>query len=273
MPVPSSVQTLAREFDAEYTKKGPKSGELCSKLKVELAKIGNQLLLTTGQGSDPDVLKLSRDVYEKAAFLCIQDKDVEGFERHVKQLKCYYRDFDKKIGVASSNEYKILGLYLLSLLATDRISEFHGELELIPNQNVDFIQRPVMLERSLTEGNYTKINQQIGVLSAQEHYPIFLDMLLDTMRRRIMESLERSTKTISVDQVQKMLYLKSAEQVRTFVSKLEAETQMSAVDSEPKYKLVGKRYHFAGDPPLAQVSGFETVSNIIDYATEIERIV
>lgn len=269
MPVPAAVQKLYSDFDGEYSKNGPKSAELCSQLKVELAKLGNQLLLTT---QDSDVLKLSRDVYEKAAFLCIKNKDLEGFERHVKQLKCYYRDFDKKIGVKSSNEYKILGLYLLSLLASDRISEFHGELELISSHDVEVIQKPVMLERYLAEGNYAKINQQIAQLSATEYYPVFLDQLLETMRRRIMISLEKSTKSITVDQVAKMLYFKSADQVRAFVGKL-ADEIAPMTDCEPKYKLVGNRYMFAGDNTSAQVSAFDTVSNIIDYATEIERIV
>lgn len=268
MVVSSEIQTLYRDFDNEYKKNGANSVALCAKLKVELAKLGNQLLFQSS--TDVEVLRLSREVYEKAAFLCIRNGDVEGFERHVKQLKCYYRDFDRKIGVKSSNEYKILGLYLLSLLASDRISEFHGELELIQQHDVESIQRPVMLERYLTEGNYAKINVQMGDLAGQEHYPIFLDQLLDTMRRRIMENLERSTKSISLEMVQKMLYFQSPEQVRTFVAKLEAE---NAVDSEPKYKLAGNRYTFAGDPIAAKVSAFETVSNIIDYATEIERIV
>ena len=80
MPVPAAVQTLYRDFDNEYKRGGPKCTDLCSTLKTELAKIANPLLLSS---QDPEILQLSRDVYEKAAFICIKDKDVQGFERHV----------------------------------------------------------------------------------------------------------------------------------------------------------------------------------------------
>ncbi|CAD7922822.1 unnamed protein product [Amoebophrya sp. A25] len=274
MGVPAQVQTAWKEFDAEYKKNGPNSEPLLAKVKVELAKLGNQLLLET---QEPKVLELAREVYEKGAFLSIKKNDPAAFERNVKQLKMYYRDFDKRIQTKSSNEYKILGLYLLFLLSSDRIGEFHTELELVPEHDSHFIQRPVMLERYLMEGNYAKINESVVEFSAQEHYPVFLQQLQETMRRRILDSLERSTSSIAVDRVSKMLYMKSAAEVGAFLKKVgeESDSLMQDVDVESgsKWEIVGQKMQLISTSRSERIPVMETLGNVIDYATEIERIV
>ena len=62
----------------------------------------------------------------------------------------------------SQKKYSILGLYLLYLLAYNKISEYHTELELIPaeEQNNIYIKVPVSLEQHFVEGSYTKILNQ-----------------------------------------------------------------------------------------------------------------
>lgn len=267
MPVPAALDKLWKEFDGEYKKNGPNCDKLCSQLKLEISKCGNQLLL---EGQDAQILQLAREVYERGAFLAIKRNDIPSFERNVKQLKIYYRDFNKKIGVQSANEYKILGLYLLALLAGDRIGEFHTELELVHEHTSQFIQRPVMLERYLMEGNYAKINQSVAEFSTQEYYPIFLEQLLDTMRRRIIESLERSTIAVALDRVAKMLYMKSAAEVKTFLTKMREEKMN---DEDSGWEIVGDKFQVGGSLKVAKVAAFQTIGHMIDYATEIERIV
>lgn len=270
MPVPAPVEKLYKEFDAEYKKHGANADKLCSQMKVELAKLGNQLLLET---QDSKILELSREVYEKAAFLSIKKNDLPAFERNVKQLKVYYRDFDKKIGVKSANEYKIVGLYLLSLLASDRIGEFHTELELVPQHDSQFIQRPVLLERYLMEGNFAKINQSVADFSSQEHYPAFLNQLLDTMRRRIIDSLEKAATSVSLDVVAKMLYMKSEAEVKTFLQKVQDERPSDMTDQDGGWEIVGNKFQLSTTNKSTRVPALATIANVIDYATEIERIV
>lgn len=236
MPVPKKVSDLHAQFNKAYQANAEDCGSILSQLKLEIVQLGNQLLVAD---QDADVLNLSRDVFEKAAFLSVKRNDVSGFERNVgrgagwrrrdhlhhvcggdgmvvrawgsssrrtegvfsymqfnwrtgscgggwpfvfqcadilflrsvrqlkiyyspgttvedlllyvvsphqvRQLKIYYRDFANKLK-ASANEQKIFGLYLLSLLANDRIGEFHTELELISQSDSPFIQRPVQLE-------------------------------------------------------------------------------------------------------------------------------
>lgn len=55
--------------------------------------------------------------------------------------------------------YSVVGLYLLYLLAYNKISEYHTEIELIPfeEQNNLYISAPVLLEKHFVEGSYNKI--------------------------------------------------------------------------------------------------------------------
>lgn len=60
----------------------------------------------------------------------------------------------------SANKYQLLGLNLLFLLSQNRVSEFHTELELLPQeiiQSNEFIRHPLVLEQYLMEGSYYKI--------------------------------------------------------------------------------------------------------------------
>lgn len=276
MPVPASVEKLYKEFDSEYKKGGAKSEALCKQLKVEIAKASNQLLLDSQEAA---FLLMARDVYERGAFLAIKKNDIAAFERNVKQLKIYYRDFDKQISTKSANEYKILGLYLLALLAADRIGEFHTELELVSHHDQEFIQRPVLLERYLMEGNYAKINSCVAQFSSQEYYPVFLEQLLGTMRRRILESLSSAasqsssddpTPAVSLERVAKMLYMKNGAELKTFLQKMQEERMD---DEEAAWKIVGDSFQVVSDSGGHKIPALQTIAHVIDYATELERIV
>jgi hypothetical protein len=57
--------------------------------------------------------------------------------------------------------YPLLGLNLLRLLAQNRISEFHTQLELIEPEQIQsniYIKHPVQLEQSIMEGRYNKVS-------------------------------------------------------------------------------------------------------------------
>lgn len=80
--------------------------------------------------------------------------------------------------------YPIIGLNLLNLLAQNRISDFHTELESIdPEQLLSnpFIQHSVNVEQYLMEGSYNKVwNSRENVPG--EEYRVFMDVLMDTIR-------------------------------------------------------------------------------------------
>merc|ERR1712154_173240 len=126
---------------------------------------------------------LARDTLELACFLSIRRQDLQGFEKHVAQLKMYYNDSRHDLK-PSEQKYPILGLYLLRLLASDRIGEFHTELELIPVDECDnkYIKQPVQLERYLMEGNYAKVLEAQKDVLERDSRSFFMQQLLETVR-------------------------------------------------------------------------------------------
>lgn len=149
-------------------------------LQVALTKL---IYLPTGESTaTKNELIIARDVLEIAVQFSVATKDIAAFERYISQLKCYYFDYKwgflypatsfmahfhcclfcrcrKEIG-ESKNKYLLLGLNLLYLLSQNRVSEFHTELELLPQEIIhtnDFIRHPLTLEQNLMEGRYNRI--------------------------------------------------------------------------------------------------------------------
>ena len=83
----------------------------------------------------------------------------------------------------SPDEYPILGLNLMRLLAENRIAEFHTELELLPQRALEHpcIKYAVELEQAFMEGTYSRL---INARQAVPHdtYLYFMDLLAETMR-------------------------------------------------------------------------------------------
>jgi 26S proteasome regulatory subunit N12 len=78
----------------------------------------------------------------------------------------------------------LLGLNLLCLLAKNRLSEFHTELELLSPKDIQtniYIKHPVSLEQYLMEGSYNKVFLSKGNVPAPS-YNYFIDILLRTIR-------------------------------------------------------------------------------------------
>jgi hypothetical protein len=109
-------------------------------------------------------------------------QDDKLFDRNFEQLKAYYTDMHGVLP-PSQQEYPILGLNLLRLLAQNRIAEFHVELELLgpEAQASSHVAFPRQLEQQLMEGLYDKLYSTMQ----QEKSPrtrAFLSQLQATIR-------------------------------------------------------------------------------------------
>ena len=84
----------------------------------------------------------------------------------------------------SAQQYTLLGLNLLRLLAKNKLDEFHTELELIPlekqTQSV-FIKHPVQLEQYMMEGAYNKVLKASNE-TPSDYYKLFMEILMETVR-------------------------------------------------------------------------------------------
>lgn len=170
----------------------------------------------------------------------------------------------KEIG-ESQNKYQLLGLNLLFLLSQNRVSEFHTELELLPQEIIqanEFIRHPLALEQHLMEGSYNKIFRAKGHGPSQS-YNVFMDILLDTVRNEIGACLESSYDQISVREAQKRLNFKNEKEVIAFGKK-----RNWTLGADNVYTFASKT-----DKPKEPLPSVELAEQAISYARELEMIV
>ncbi|XP_055308033.1 26S proteasome non-ATPase regulatory subunit 8 [Sitodiplosis mosellana] len=260
-----SVTALYKDLKTEWDKSAPnlrKCGSLLDQLKVALTKL---VFLPTGEsGVSKKELLVARDVLEIAVQFSVATKDVTAFERYMAQLKCYYFDYKTEIG-ESANKYQLLGLNLLFLLSQNRVSEFHTELELLPQEIIqtnEFIRHPLAMEQYFMEGSYNKIFRAKGQVPSQS-YNVFMDLLVDTVRDEIGACLESSYDKISTKELQKRLNFKNEKEVISFGKK--RNWVLGA----------GNVYSFASltHKPKEPLPSVELVEQAIFYARELEMIV
>lgn len=166
-------------------------GQLLSQMKILLLKLS---FLPTGKESPVDAkeLMLARNTLEIGALWSIEKKDIPSFQRYVAQVKGYYFDYGTQLA-DSAYKYHILGLNLLSLLAQNRLAEFHTEMELlsVEEHKSVYIRHPISLEQFLMEGSFHKVFLSKGNVPAQ-NYTYFIDILIDTIREEIASCAEKA---------------------------------------------------------------------------------
>jgi len=282
--------TFKKTFEAEPCDL-PKCEEQLAQLKLLVfSNLNTAGALTSagGCGAAPE-RELAREMLELACYLAIRRKEMSAFERNVAQLKMYYNDHQKDLK-ASEKKYPILGLYLLHLLASDRIGEFHTELELIPvddHENM-YIKQPIQLERHIMEGNYAKILETKKDVP-QMYYAYFMDRLEDTVRTKIGASLERSYENLPATEAAKMLILPDIAKLQEFVV-AENERKQRESEDDPmgdvtpslsrrvplsvcKWEVKEGRLFFKRDAEKRPEIWEDLMVNTIGYATDLERIV
>lgn len=283
------LQTLKKTFEGDDLAKCEEQLAQLKLLAFSSLKVSGALTSTGGAGAAPE-RQLAREMLEIACYLSIRRKDMQGFERHVAQLKMYTNGpQDPK----SDGKYQILGLYLLHLLASDRIGDFHTELELISvdDHENSYIKQPIQLERHIMEGNYVKILEAKKDVP-QKYYGYIMDRLEDMVRVKIGASLERSYETLPAQEAARMLILPDVGKLQEFALQenerktreqedvpmgdmtpsLSRRVPMSICKWEVNVKegrLVFKRDEEKRAMPIWD----EMMINAIGYATDLERIV
>jgi len=284
------AKTLLATFRAAFEKAGAGSAGL-DECDQHLAQLKLLVFAQLQSAGDANERLLARETLELACYLSIKRCDERLFERHVAQLKMYYTD---QPDLTPSDEmYKILGLYLLHLLASDRIGEFHTELELIgiEKHENEHVRQPIQLERNIMEGNYAKI------LEAQKNVkdtysPFFMERLIETVRSKVGASLERTYESVPAQDAAKMLYLPGVpalqeHAVRENERKSQEEMDDPMGDMTPslsrrnlaQVKSVrwevkdGRLFFTRSAEKRLEIPALDLMVNTIGYATDLERIV
>lgn len=215
------------------------------------------------EGASAEQVGAARDALEQGVLLCVARRDLDGFRRCIAQLKPFYLDFGSA-GVAESPlQWPVLGLNLMALLASNALSEFHTELELIPleKHENEFVAFPVLLEQELMDGSYGPI---LSAARKVPHpgYALFMEMLVTTARDRIAACSEKAYDSLSVADIARMLSLPSEADARKFADARGWQVGGNGVVLFPDDNAA------AAEIPAAAV-----IQQTLDYATELERIV
>lgn len=261
------VQELLADVKKNYSASNPDLTQIkktLSQIKILLTQFQLIPPFKADEATVKKHLLLARETLELATYVSVSAGDEEAFERHVNQVKPYYQDYSA-ILPASERQWPITGLYLLFLLARNRIADFHSEMELIPTdrrENCMFIKCCVSLESWLMEGGYNK------VFAAKNDMPLplydhFMTKLLTTVREKIADCAEKAYETFPLSQAASLLMLDKA-QVTAFC--------------EERGWVVGKDdmicfKSFREDNTKEQLPSLSLTAQLLQYASELERIV
>eukprot|EP00927_Polykrikos_kofoidii_P027489 TRINITY_DN2415_c0_g2_i1.p1 TRINITY_DN2415_c0_g2~~TRINITY_DN2415_c0_g2_i1.p1 ORF type:complete len:324 (+),score=60.13 TRINITY_DN2415_c0_g2_i1:83-973(+) len=279
-------------FDAEPCNLA-KCDEMLVPLKVVVFssfKSAAMLSADAGCGEAASEVLLARDTLELACFLSIRRDDLQGFERHVAQLKMYYNVNQQGVQ-PSEQKHAIIGMYLLHLLASDRIGEFHTELELIPVDDYTnvYIKQPIQLERYLMEGNYVKV-LAVAKDTPHKYCSFFTQRLDDMVRQKVGASLERSYENLPAQDAAKMLILNDVSALQEFAMKENERKAREELDDPMgdmtpsltrrapvglvRWEVKDGRLNFTRSAEKRmEIPALDLMANAIGYATDLERIV
>lgn len=226
-----------------------------NKLKITIA------MTPATERMTPASLAEEREVYECAVLLSAEGKDTAAFERHMALLTPYYTDFGALLPM-SERYFSILGLNLLRLLAQNRIADFHSQLETVSTDALASapVQFPVQVEQAMMEGSYKKVLDMRSNLPLPS-YGVFMDMLKETLSDEVASVSEKAYKSLPAPYCMQQLMLSSQDELNDYAEMRGWEVRDNTV------------FFQAGANERKEVPATETISEMLHYAKELERIV
>lgn len=252
---------------AVQAKDAPKASSLLQGLKEALMSLDSlpPIRLETPNATAERIA--AREVLEYAVMLSVILQDKDDFQRYMSMLKPYYTGFEAAV-TDSDNKYMIIGLNLLYLIVENRLSEFHCELELLSEEEkaVESIRFCLQLEQRLMVGAYDQVTQAAS--KPPSHlYSFFLKSLLETVRVSIAECAEASYATLSLASAKEILMFDSETEAREFLTE---KCSHWAESSSGHFRL---KEPTPEAPSAEDVPSQELISQVLSYASEMDRIV
>eukprot|EP01123_Difflugia_compressa_P006843 TRINITY_DN19235_c0_g1_i1.p1 TRINITY_DN19235_c0_g1~~TRINITY_DN19235_c0_g1_i1.p1 ORF type:complete len:289 (-),score=27.36 TRINITY_DN19235_c0_g1_i1:30-812(-) len=257
------AKRLFTEFKSHYDRNDlDRCLHLMNELKmIMLTKFGFIPPAQLQKGQVNREIFLSRQILEYGTLLSLKLGDVTTFERSITQLKSYYSDYGPYLP-ESPERYPILGVYLLHLLAENRIGEFHTELELIQDHNNRYIKFSIHLEQYKMEGRYNKM-WSAGDNIPVHYYEPFLAKLIETARHDIGNSLETGYQQLTMDEARKLLMF--GENKKDVFQKFVKERG---------WRVNGDNINFTPEEqPKPSLGALQLITQCLKYAHELERII
>ena len=206
------------------------------------------------------------ETFELGALVCLRLNKEEEFEGHVAMLKTIYLDYASI--PESPEQWRILSLYLTHLLAANKITEFHTELEQIPvsvrsNQYLSFA---IALEQYFMEGNYNKV-REIKQHAPDSDFVACITKLVSAISQEVARNVEQAYLSLSLSSAQDLLMLGSTQELLEFVRRQEGR--------EVRWELRGDRVYFVRqeNQKTQELPKWQIMEEALTIATELERIV
>mmetsp|Transcript_18510 Transcript_18510/g.26145 ORF Transcript_18510/g.26145 Transcript_18510/m.26145 type:complete len:258 (+) Transcript_18510:180-953(+) len=216
-----------------------------------------------------DHLQIATSALELGVLLSVADGDLDGFARHVAQLKPYY-SFHSDSSFSSERKCHVLGLNLMYLLVENRLSEFHAELELltVEQSQSKYITFPIQLERQLMVGAYDQVlTSATQVPDTTTYTTLFMENLLQTVRDSIADCLEVSYSKMTLEDAVQMMKLSNSTELKEYIEECRDDWILSEDGTELLFQ----------PPPTglksSDIPSMKLISQSLTYATEMDRIV
>lgn len=250
-----------------------KCKELLAQLKLLIIRFSANDPLVPIRTKNINELLLTREILERGVIISIRDKDVKSFSIYFDQLFIFYFDYTN-ILPKSKKQNGIIGVYLLYLLATNAISDFHMLLEILPIEDLQdkYIKYVLELEQHIMDGYFH------FVLTKKEQIPLylyslFIDKFHDTIRTKLADCISASSTCISVDHARELMHFENVNELNEFIN-MYNEAQNAQGENAAIWEVKNDMIYFKNQVVnTPEIPALEMFNNAIGYATELERIV
>lgn len=184
-------------------------------------------------------------------------------------LKTLYFDYVDSLP-QSSEQWRILSLYLTHLLAENKITEFHTELEQIPIEarSNSYLSFAIALEQHFMEGNYNKV-REIKQRAPDGDFAACVSRLIDAINHEVARNLEQAYVSLSFASAKDLLSIASDSDLLAFIRKQQIEKH------DVEWRVEGDRIVFVREESRAEeeLPKWQIMNEALSIATELERIV
>ncbi|KAK8815363.1 hypothetical protein WA158_003575 [Blastocystis sp. Blastoise] len=185
--------------------------------------------------------------------------DTSSVERNYKQYRAFCPN--------DSNEERrnqLKTIYLMSLLSENKLGQFHCEIELLNEKEMNdpYISFSLNLEHAISEGNYNK------VLSSFDNIPIpslrgFVEPLIITVRSEIDDCVHCSYRQMNINTLQHYLYFNTKDELLNYIH-----------EKHPEWVLENDMVIFTKKQEKhATIDTKTSLNNYLYYSMETENIV
>ena len=159
---------------------------------------------------------------------------------------------------------------MLYLLAFNKITEFHTEIELIPHSELSnvYIQVPMKMESYFVEGSYNMIlNSKQNVPLQAYHF--FIDKFVDAIRYEIARSSERAYESLSLKDMSKIFMINNQDELRLFIEQNNYKDQVGWQINEGDKRV----YFIVEKKETKEIPSIKMINTTLHIATELNRII